>query len=78
MPWATEQLPVPSVHGRNTTSLSLDDVYVIAEEKKVKKPFTISLPEGPKGVFTVATSKTKPWDNATLHMRRRKILAFAA
>ncbi|MGZ0087026.1 PepSY-associated TM helix domain-containing protein [Caldibacillus thermoamylovorans] len=68
VPWATEQLPVPSVHGRNTTSLSIDDVYAIAEEKKVKKPFTISLPEGPKGVFTVATSKTKPWDNATLHI----------
>lgn len=68
VPWAAEQLPVPSVHTHNTTSLSLDDVYAIAEAKKVKKPFTISLPQGPKGVFTVATSKTKPWDNATLHI----------
>jgi uncharacterized iron-regulated membrane protein len=68
VPWAAENLPVPSQKMNGDVPLSVDDVYEIAKKEHVKKPFTISMPQGPKGVFTIATSKTKPRDNATLHV----------
>ncbi|MDQ0862328.1 PepSY-associated TM helix domain-containing protein [Bacillus sp. V2I10] len=69
VPWATENLPVP---GSSTTSgyvpISLEDVTYIAQNKEIMKPYTISIPQGKMGVYTIATSPTKPGDNATLHV----------
>jgi len=68
VPWATENLPVPASETDGYMPISLDDVTFIAEHENIKKPYTVSMPEGIEGVYTVATSQTKPWDNATLHI----------
>lgn len=48
--------------------LSLEKVTDIAQAEKIQKPYTISMPQGEKGVYTISTSHTKPGDNATLHV----------
>ncbi|MBA2875690.1 PepSY-associated TM helix domain-containing protein [Thermaerobacillus caldiproteolyticus] len=68
VPWAAENLPVPASKINGYVPLSIDDVDKIAEKEHIIKPFTISMPQGPTGVFTIATSKTSPKDNATLHV----------
>lgn len=68
VPWATENLLVPASTNNGYTPLSLDGANGIAEHELIKKPYTISVPEGDKGVYTISTSHTKPWDNATLHI----------
>lgn len=68
VPWATENLPVPSSTTNGYVPLSLEDVTYIAQSAKMKKPYTISMPQGPKGVYTISTSDTKPNDTATLHI----------
>lgn len=67
IPWANENLPVPaSTNGY--VPISIEDVTHIAQNEKIKKPYTISMPQDKKGVYTISTSHTKPWDNATLHV----------
>jgi uncharacterized iron-regulated membrane protein len=67
-PWATENLSVPVSSPNGYVPISLEDVTYIAKKEEIKKPYTISMPEGEKGVYTIATSDTKPGDNATLHV----------
>jgi uncharacterized iron-regulated membrane protein len=68
VPWAAENLPVPASKTNGYMPISLEDVTYIAEHENIKKPYTISMPEGVKGVYTISTSHTKPGDNATLHI----------
>lgn len=68
IPWAAENLPVPDSKITGYFPLSIDEVVQIAEQEKVMKPYTISMPEGEKGVYTISTSHTVPGDNATLHV----------
>ncbi|QOS97260.1 PepSY domain-containing protein [Brevibacterium sp. JNUCC-42] len=68
VPWATENLPVPASTTNGYVPLSLEDVTYIAKNEEIKKPYTISMPQGEKGVYTIATSHIKPGDNATLHV----------
>ncbi|MFJ7974396.1 PepSY-associated TM helix domain-containing protein [Peribacillus sp. NPDC096379] len=67
-PWATENLAVPSSETSSYSTISLEDVSYIAGNNKVAKPYTISMPQSEKGVYTVTTSHTKPGDNATLNI----------
>ncbi|MGD7044887.1 PepSY-associated TM helix domain-containing protein [Jeotgalibacillus proteolyticus] len=68
VPWASQNdaVPVSSIGGYQT--ISLDDVSMIASMENVAKPYTISMPMGEEGVFTIATSHSVPWDNATIHL----------
>ncbi|MEJ9232150.1 PepSY domain-containing protein [Peribacillus butanolivorans] len=67
VPWAAENLPVPmSTNGYKP--ISLKDVTLIAQNENINKPYTISMPQDKKGVYTISTSHTKPGDNATLHV----------
>ncbi|UOE95021.1 PepSY domain-containing protein [Alkalihalobacillus sp. LMS39] len=68
VPWATENLAVPVSTSGTYVSLSLEDVNYIAKTQNVQKPYTISLPQGETGVYTIATSHSRPGDNATLHV----------
>ncbi|WP_257350674.1 PepSY-associated TM helix domain-containing protein [Pseudalkalibacillus decolorationis] len=68
VPWATENVPVPASTSSGYEPLSLEDVSYIAQNEGIQKPYTISMPQGDKGVYTIATADTKPGDNATLHV----------
>jgi uncharacterized iron-regulated membrane protein len=68
IPWATENLAIPSSSAGEYVSISLEDVTYIAENKQVNKPYTISMPQGEKGVYTIASSHTRPGDNTTIHV----------
>ncbi|WP_456270976.1 PepSY-associated TM helix domain-containing protein [Bacillus sp. AK031] len=67
VPWASENLEVPA-SGTGVQQLALDEVSSIAAAESINKPYTVSMPQGEKGVYTIATSHTKPGDNATLHV----------
>ncbi|MGM0847288.1 MAG: PepSY-associated TM helix domain-containing protein [Bacillota bacterium] len=66
-PWATENMEVPASAGSGNAK-TLDEIKQVAHRNEVQKPYTISLPQGEKGVYTLATSHTKPGDNATLNV----------
>ncbi|KIL51008.1 PepSY-associated TM helix domain-containing protein [Jeotgalibacillus campisalis] len=68
VPWASQNdvVPVSAVGGYQT--ISIDDASMIASMENVAKPYTISMPMGEEGVYTIATSHSVPWDNATLHL----------
>ncbi|MCG1023276.1 PepSY-associated TM helix domain-containing protein [Sutcliffiella horikoshii] len=68
VPWAAENVPVPSSVNNQYVPLTLNDAAGIAEMKGIQKPYTISSPQGESGVFTIATSHSRPFDNATLHV----------
>ncbi|CAG9619953.1 hypothetical protein BACCIP111883_00721 [Sutcliffiella rhizosphaerae] len=68
VPWATENVPVPTSTENQFVALTLSDVEGIAKYKQVQRPYTISTPQGESGVYTIATSHERPFDNATLHI----------
>ncbi|MGE8203596.1 PepSY-associated TM helix domain-containing protein [Heyndrickxia sp. NPDC080065] len=68
VPWAAENLPVPASKTNGYMPLSLEDVTYIAQSENMKKPYTISMPQGEKGVYTVSASDTKPSESATMHI----------
>ncbi|WP_404469802.1 PepSY-associated TM helix domain-containing protein [Sutcliffiella horikoshii] len=68
VPWAAENIPVPASVDNQYVPLTLNDAAGIAEMKNVQKPYSISMPQGETGVFTIAASHSKPFDNATLHV----------
>ncbi|WP_286166194.1 PepSY-associated TM helix domain-containing protein [Peribacillus frigoritolerans] len=68
VPWAAENLPVPPSSGGKYVPISLEDVQSISENEKVAKPYTISFPQGEKGVYTISVSNPNPSDDATLHL----------
>lgn len=69
IPWATENNPAPT-STQDEGSLSIDQVMYLAQENKIQKPYTISLPEGEDGVFTVASSRDKPDNEATVYFNQ--------
>lgn len=68
VPWATENLPVPQSLHNQYVPLSLEDVVWVAEQQNITKPYTISLPQGEKGVYTLTTAHKRPGQEATLHI----------
>ncbi len=68
VPWAAENVPVPSSVNNQYVPLTLNEASGIANMKNIQKPYTISMPQGESGVFTIATSHSRPFDNATLHV----------
>jgi uncharacterized iron-regulated membrane protein len=68
LPWAAENLPVPQSAAGGYVSLGVDEIVGIVNDKNVAKPYTVTMPQGETGVFTVSTAHTKPGNNATLHL----------
>ncbi len=69
IPWATENNPLP-VSERAEGKLSIDQVMYLAQENNIQKPYTISNPVGEDGVFTVASSRDKPENEATVYFNQ--------
>ncbi|WP_270165470.1 PepSY-associated TM helix domain-containing protein [Paenibacillus sp. SYP-B4298] len=68
VPWATENLPVPESAAGGYIPLQVQEVAEIADRQQVQKPYTISLPQGERGVYTISTAHSRPGNNATLHI----------
>ncbi|WP_083681471.1 PepSY domain-containing protein [Paenibacillus sp. FSL A5-0031] len=68
LPWAAESLPVPASVLGGYVPLSINEMEAIAEQRHVLKPYTITIPMGESGVFTVSTSHPTPGKDATLHI----------
>lgn len=69
VPWAAENMPVPeSKQNNGYQRVSLEQVVKIASERNVPAGYTINLPEGEKGVYTISVFPKSPFDNATLHI----------
>nr|WP_236702326.1 MULTISPECIES: PepSY domain-containing protein [Bacillaceae] len=67
VPWANENLPVPFSIQSSYLPLSMDDSIHLFEQHAIKKPFSVSMPQGETGVYT-ASHMDVPKDLATLHM----------
>lgn len=68
LPWAAQNINVPASAVGNFVPLSVNDVAKLAETQQLAKPYTITLPQGRTGVFTLSTAQVAPSDNATLHL----------
>lgn len=68
IPWAAENLPVPTSAAGGYVPLQMQDVVTIADKNEVALPYTISRPTGETGVYTISTNHTVPGNNATLHI----------
>jgi uncharacterized iron-regulated membrane protein len=68
LPWAAENLPVPASASGGYLPLGINDISGIVDKQNVLLPYTITLPRGETGVFTVSTEHNKPGKNATLHI----------
>ncbi|MCR8659580.1 PepSY-associated TM helix domain-containing protein [Paenibacillus endoradicis] len=68
LPWATQNLPVPISASSDYLPLNIDTIVNTAANHNVLLPYTITLPQGETGVFTLSTSHIKPGKDATLHI----------
>lgn len=68
IPWASENLPVPASVAGGYIKLEVEDIKQIADKQAIAAPYTISMPRGEQGVYTIATSHSRPGNNATLHV----------
>ncbi|GGE22245.1 membrane protein [Marinithermofilum abyssi] len=66
--WAAENMPVPKSSSSSIKPLSLNKVAAIAKSKQLEPGYTIYLPEGKKGVYTLSTNPDRPQKQATLHV----------
>lgn len=68
VPWAAENLPVPASKAGGYVPLTTQEIAAIADKQQVQLPYTISMPRGETGVYTVSTSHGVPGHDATLHI----------
>ncbi|MBD2258068.1 PepSY domain-containing protein [Pseudanabaena sp. FACHB-2040] len=79
VPWAVEKLPMPQsvllVHTHSgdlpaiaPTPISLDEIVTIAKANAAPSGYSISLPGGETGVYTVSASPNDPTQEVTLHI----------
>ncbi|WP_308443026.1 PepSY-associated TM helix domain-containing protein [Xylanibacillus composti] len=68
VPWAAENIPVPQSMSGDYVRLPVQDIVGIADQREVNKPYTISMPQGQRGVYTISTAHDKPGRDATLHV----------
>lgn len=67
IPWAVEKNPLPLSTG-NGAAISLSEVTRVSLISSMTKPFIVSFPQGPKGVFTVSAVTGNPQDERVLHL----------
>ncbi|MCK6257813.1 PepSY domain-containing protein [Fictibacillus sp. KIGAM418] len=69
VPWSAENMSLPkSRTGRGIQQLTVDQVIGLANKQKVHSGYSINLPHGKKGVYTVSVFPPLPKDQATLHI----------
>lgn len=79
VPWAVEQLPMPRsvvlVHNHGGSDLTdhhpsvdLDSVITLAQSNNASPGFSVSLPEGETGVYTVSAFPNDPTQETTMHI----------
>ncbi|CAH1209429.1 hypothetical protein PAECIP111893_03020 [Paenibacillus plantiphilus] len=68
LPWAAENIPVPQSMAGSYLTLGIQDIVGIADKQNVKLPYTISMPRGETGVYTISTAHVRPGNSATLHI----------
>lgn len=68
VPWATQNLEVPTTDMNGFVALSIDEINDIAVNEKIAMPYTISIPAEKTGVFTITSSNGQVLDEATLHV----------
>ena len=68
IPWANENLEMPeSEFESEYLPISIEDVTHIAEMESMAYPYTLSLPDGPTGVYTIS-HETNRLDLSTKHI----------
>ncbi|MVO98377.1 PepSY domain-containing protein [Paenibacillus sp. N10] len=71
VPWAAGNMPVPqSGASHGTPTIPVEEVMRTVEGSSVHSGYTITMPQGDKGVYTVAVFPKFPKDQATLHIDR--------
>ena len=78
VPWALENTPLPEsgAHHTHTTSptlshqgqIALQQIVELAESRGVAPGYSISLPQGERGVYTLSLFADDPRHDATLHI----------
>jgi uncharacterized iron-regulated membrane protein len=78
VPWAVEKLPMPRsvllVHNHsgssaaNHAAIDLDSVINLAQSEGAPPGFSVSLPEGETGVYTVSAFPDDPTQEVTMHI----------
>ncbi len=68
VPWAAENIPVPQSMSGGYVRLPIQDIIPIADRNEVLKPYTITMPQGQTGVYTISTAHEQPGRDATLHI----------
>lgn len=81
VPWAVEQTPLPRSTGNhaehsapgtgpsgNLASISLQQIIHLAQARNVAPGYTIALPDGPEGAYTISVFPDDPRHEATLHV----------
>ncbi|WP_245808939.1 PepSY-associated TM helix domain-containing protein [Shouchella patagoniensis] len=67
VPWANENVAVPSSPQSTYIPLTIDETVGLFNERSLVLPYTLSMPMGEHGVYT-ASHMQQPVDLATLHM----------
>ncbi|SDE60737.1 Uncharacterized iron-regulated membrane protein [Fontibacillus panacisegetis] len=68
IPWAAENIPVPSSISGSYIQLDMNEIVGIADKQSIQKPYTISIPQDARGVYTISTDHVRPGSDATLHV----------
>ncbi|WP_226669772.1 PepSY-associated TM helix domain-containing protein [Metabacillus litoralis] len=68
VPWAAENLDIPSSDVEGFTPISIDDVVTIANREGIDRSYSIYLPSEPSGVYTLSAYPAKAQDELTMHV----------
>lgn len=68
VPWAAENLDVPTSEIQGFVPLSIDDVVAIADREGIHPSYTISIPREKDGVYTLSAFPPKAQDEVTMHI----------
>jgi uncharacterized iron-regulated membrane protein len=68
VPWAAENLDVPTSDIQGFIPVSIDDVVEIANRKGLHPTYTISIPKETNGVYTLSAFPPKAEDEVTMHI----------
>lgn len=68
VPWAAENLDVPTSDIQGFIPVSIDDVVEIANREGLHPTYSISIPKEPNGVYTLSAFPPKAEDEVTMHI----------
>ncbi|WP_341357385.1 PepSY domain-containing protein [Rossellomorea sp. y25] len=68
VPWAAENLEVPVSALEGYTPVSINDVVSIADREGIDPSYTVYIPEGENGVYTLSAFPAKAQNEVTMHL----------